>query len=281
MSPMLASIRAGSALVLTGAALAGCVPEGASTADAGAAAKPFVNQPVPGATARPMGVRAHDAGESSSSGPVVAQVAGEAGAPVVEGPHITSVFEDKFDRTELGPDWNTLTPNWKIQGGKLCVRGAHNRGAWLARRLPVNARIEFEAFAESAEGDVKVELWGDGVSGATARSYTNATSYIAILGGWKNTKNVFARINEHGEGRLEIDLDPQSDDEKARPLAVGQAYHFKVERSDGKRIECSVNGSVYFTYADTEPLAGAGHEHFGFNDWEAPVCFDNLKVTPL
>ena len=31
-----------------------------------------------------------------------------------------------------------------------------------------------------------------------------------------------------------------------------------------------------------EPRAfGAGHEHLGFNDWDAPVCFDNLKVTPL
>ena len=28
-------------------------------------------------------------------------------------------------------------------------------------------------------------------------------------------------------------------------------------------------------------VAGAGHEHFGLNEWEAPVCFDNLKVTPL
>ena len=29
------------------------------------------------------------------------------------------------------------------------------------------------------------------------------------------------------------------------------------------------------------PLAGVGHDHFGFNDWEAKVCFDNVRVTPL
>ncbi len=152
---------------------------------------------------------------------------------------------------------------------------------WLARSLPVNARIEVDAFAESSDGDLKLELWGDGASGATGNSYTNATSYIAIFGGWKNTKHVLARINEHGDDRLEFDLDPQSDEERTRPVAVGQAYHFKIERADGKTIEWSVNGEVYFKNADKEPLAGVGHEHLGFNDWEAPVCFDNLKVTPL
>ena len=28
-------------------------------------------------------------------------------------------------------------------------------------------------------------------------------------------------------------------------------------------------------------FAGQGHDHFGFNEWEAKVCFDNVKVTPL
>ena len=54
-----------------------------------------------------------------------------------------------------------------------------------------------------------------------------------------------------------------------------------MQRADGRKLEWSVNGSVYFDFTDKEPLAGPGHEYFGFNDWDAPVCFDNLKVTPL
>jgi hypothetical protein len=260
------SSRAGALLAVAG--LVGCVPEGPSTADAGAPSKAAA--PVPTAPAKPApSVSAPDGG------------AGPSAPAHAEGPRITAAWEDDFDRAELGPDWNALSPLWKIQNGKLCVRGARNRGAWLNRRLPVNARIEFDAFAESAEGDIKVELWGDGASGATAQSYTNATSYLAILGGWKNTKHVLARINEHASDRLEIDVDPQSDDERMRAVARGQPYHFKVERADGKKVEWSVNGVVYFDLADPEPLAGAGHEHFGFNDWDAPVCFDNLKISPL
>jgi hypothetical protein len=274
MPAVLASIpplRAGAVLALS--LLAACIPEGPSTADAGASVARAVPAPppppVPAVTAKPAPSPSASASASASAHPFVA------------GDRITAPWEDNFNRAELGPDWNALSPAWKMQNGKLCIRGAHNKGAWLVRRLPVNARIEFEAYAESAEGDIKVELWGDGASGATAVSYTNATSYLAILGGWKNTKHVFARLNEHGEGRLEIDIDPLSDDERMRAVATGQPYHCKVERADGKKIEWSVNGVVYFTYVDQDPLAGPGHEHFGFNDWNAPVCFDNLKVTPL
>lgn len=246
------------ALVAAGAAISACVPEGpATTGDAGAASRPL-------SAATSHAAPHRDKQPSAAAHPL-----------------ITAAFQDDFNRADLGADWTTLSQAWRIKDGRLCVRGARNKGAWLARRLPVNARIEFEAYAEAAEGDLKVELWGDGQSGATGNSYTNATSYIAILGGWKNTKHVLARLNEHGDDRLEIDVDPHSDDERMRSVATGQAYHFKVERADGKTVQVAVNGTVYFELADREPLAGAGHEHFGFNDWDAPVCFDNLKVTPL
>jgi hypothetical protein len=248
-----------SALPMLCAALAACVPEGPATVDAGAPPKPAMTTP-----ARPKPPpAAHDAGKLPPR------------------PPITEPFEDSFDRVDLGPDWRALHANWRIVGGRLCGRGVRNKGVWLMRKLPVNARIEFDAFAETTDGDLKVELWGDGASGATGASYVNATSYIAILGGWKNTKHVLARLNEHGDNRLDIAVDPASDDERARPVAAGQPYHFKVERADGKKIEWSVNGIAYFEFTDPEPLSGSGHEHLGFNDWEVPVCFDNLKVTPL
>jgi len=206
-----------------------------------------------------------------------------AGRPAPTGaaalPPIEDVFEDTFDRADLGRDWNALSPAWRIQGGRLCARGARNRGIWLLRRLPPSARIEFDAIAESADGDLKVELWGDGQSGATKASYSNATSYLAILGGWKNTKHVLARLDEHGDDRQFVDVDPGSDDERARPVEVGQVYRFVFERLDGRTLSWSVSGGQYFTWADEAPLAGPGHEHLGFNDWDAPVCFDNLRIT--
>ena len=240
-------------------ALASCVPEGPATGDPGGAA-PSTRNPAP---VVPGGSR-----------PAPATTAG-AGEP------ISGVFQDDFERVALGPDWNALSPRWRITSGRLCARGARNRGIWLRRALPTNAAIEFDAIAEAEVGDLKAELWGDGKSGATGTSYTNATSYLAILGGWKNSKHVLARLDEHGEDRLEIDVDPESDDERARAVAPGQVYRFRVERADGRTLRWSVNGAELFELSDPDPLAGPGHEHLGFNDWDAPVCFDNLRVTPL
>ena len=182
----------------------------------------------------------------------------------------------------LGPNWRQAqTTAWKIENGKLCGKGAKNHGVWLERPIPINARIEFDATTFSPEGDLKAEIWGDGQSAATSVSYTNATSYLTIFGGWKNSLHVLARINEHGTDRKEIRLDKDSDDTRQHPVARGQSYRFKIERTDGKTVRWSVNGVEYLKYEDAEPLAGIGHDHFGFNDWEAKVCFDNVRVTPL
>ncbi len=182
----------------------------------------------------------------------------------------------------LGSEWSQAgTDAWHIENGWLCGAGAHNHGVWLNRVLPVNARIEFDAKSDAQDGDLKAELWGDGHSAATAISYTNATSYLTILGGWHNKFHVLARINEHGDDRKEIKVDPESDDPREKPVVRGQIYHFKVERSDGKTVKWSVNGVEMLQYDDRAPLIGQGHDHFGFNDWEAKVCFDNVRVTPI
>jgi hypothetical protein len=182
----------------------------------------------------------------------------------------------------LGPNWTQMRTNaWRIESGRLCGENAHNHGVWLNRTLPINARIEFDAYAYTDTGDLKAEVWGDGHSYATSTSYTMATSYLAILGGWKNTEHVLARLNEHGSDRKEIKVDKDADDPRQRAVVRGQLYQFKIERTDGKTIRVTVNGNEYFAWADTAPLTGYGHDHFGFNEWEAKVCFDNVKVTPL
>jgi len=198
-----------------------------------------------------------------------------------ERPPIRARFEDRFERAELGADWLALSSVWRIRKGELCARGARNRGVWLQRALPLNARIEFDARSDSPEGDIKAESWGDGRSGASGTSYGDATSYLTILGGWRNSKHVLARLDEHGSDRLELDVEPGSQDLRTRAVVPGQTYRFAIERSDGKTVRWWVDDRLMFELADPEPLGGKGHEHFGLNDWNAALCFDNLTITPL
>jgi hypothetical protein len=267
-----------------GLAAAGCVPAGNATPqDAGTTSTNAANP----AAALPQQ-------------PAVPAAAAAASSPAASSAEVLKTpFEDDFERTgpatapsgaspgvssmpEPGPEWAATAPGlWHIEGGRLCGEHARNHGLWLKRALPVNARIEFDAISQSADGDLKAEFWGDGRSFAQALSYSDATSYLTIFGGWHNKFHVLARINEHGNDRKEITVDRDSDDPREHPVMAGQIYHFKVERSDGKTIKWWVDGNEMFAWADAAPLAGPGHDHFGFNDWDVKVCFDNVKVVPL
>lgn len=195
---------------------------------------------------------------------------------------LTDVFSDDFERTgELGPAYRSTSSVWAIDRGRLCGAGAKNHPVWLARRLPVNARIEFQALSESDDGDIKAEYWGDGRSAAAGVSYTDATSYLTIFGGWKNRFHVLARLDEHAPDRREIKLERGAADPTTRTVEAHRVYQFRVERQDGHTVRWSVDGVELSSYPDEEPLRGDGHEHFGFNDWQVRVCFDNLRVTPL
>src|SRR5579859_5219863 len=257
------------------AALAGCVPAGsAGPADAGASAVQRPTEaPVPTAPmvlpADVMKAPFEDDFEHPTAAPATA---GEGGtAPLGD----AAVFVP-------GPDWVATSPGvWHVEAGRLCGEHARNHGIWLKRILPPNARIEFDAVSQSPDGDLKAEFWGDGASYATALSYTNATSYLTIFGGWHNTFHVLARINEHASDRKEITIDKNSDDPREKPVMAGQIYHFKVERTDAKTVRWWVDGNEMLTYPDPAPLEGAGHDHFGFNDWDVKVCFDNVRITPL
>jgi hypothetical protein len=257
--------------------LAGCVPAGsASNQDAGTSA-PFQRaNPLPS----PFGTAA----TPRAAEPMRLQFADDFDHPGTPAMRPTEGTEGPTAASWAEPsrDWIPTAPGiWHIEGGKLCGEHARNHGIWLNRVLPVNARIEFDATSYSPDGDLKAEVWGDGRSYATQLSYTNATSYLTIFGGWHNKFHVLARLNEHGNDRKEITIDPASDDPREKPVVAGQSYHFKIERVDGKTVRWWIDGNEMLSNADPAPLTGPGHDHFGFNDWDVKVCFDNVRVVPL
>ncbi len=259
-------------------AIAGCVPDEAAKEKGKPAPAPTPVPPAP-PPPPPTPVAPPPAANPAASGSTAP--APSAAAPAKDDALLTAPFADFFDRQELGDDWRTTSNVWRITDGKLCGRGARNHGVWLKRRLPTNARIELDATSASADGDIKLEVWGDGRSHATGVSYTNATSYVVIFGGWKNQFHVLARIDEHAKDRPEVRIDPDNQDVRARKVEPNRSYHFKIERIDGKTVRWFVDDIEILTYPDPQPMKGAGHEHMGFNNWEVPVCFDNLKIAPL
>lgn len=181
-----------------------------------------------------------------------------------------SGFSDDFERLDLGEAWNNTGGAYRIARGKLKIEGARNKPLWLKRTLPRDVRIEFDAQSDSPDGDIKVEVFGDGVSKAETTSYT-ATSYVVVFGGWHNTLNVIARLDEHAKDRV---IGP------AHKVVPGRTYHMKIERR-GATISAWADDQPLGSLNDPDPLVGAGHDHFGFNNWMAPLTFDNLRISSL
>lgn len=183
-------------------------------------------------------------------------------------------YSDDFDRAQLGPDWNVTGGPWRLVDGAVRIREARNHPLWLRRTLPRDVRVEFDASTDTH--DIKVEIFGDGVSHALSESYT-ATSYVVIFGGWGNTLNVLARMNEHGDDRV---VGGANGSGSATPVVPGRTYHMRIERT-GNRIAAWVDDELLVEMTDEDPLAGRGHDHFAFNDWSAEIHFDNFRVTAL
>lgn len=179
------------------------------------------------------------------------------------------VFSDNFDRSELGDNWLVTGPAYRLVGGELVVRGAHNHPAWLKRALPRDAVIEFDAWTQDPAGDMKAEAFGDGKSFATGLEYTSS-GYVFIQGGWHNRISALCRQEEHGQDR------------KARQdflVEPGRHYHWTIARH-GSQVDWFVDGQAMLSMDDPQPLDGPEHSYFGFDDWETEVHFDNLIVRP-
>jgi hypothetical protein len=184
---------------------------------------------------------------------------------------LTQPWTDTFDRVDLGDDWRDTGGGWTIKDGALRGQGAYNHPIWLKKKLPRDVRIELDTWSLSPDGDLKVEVFGDGRTFDPDKGSYTASSYVLIMGGWKNSLSKIARRDEH---RRE---DPSRADVKVVP---GQKYRWTIERR-GDVLSWQVDGKPFLTLTDLDPMFGPGHEHFGVGNWEAEVYLDNLVITPL
>lgn len=220
------------------------------------------------------------------------------------------VFADTFERNELGkhykqgvPDPGHTTTPWRIESfcahpnmgtaadgsertisfavhralsvdlplicnRQLVAENIHNAALWLTTSLPKRVRVEFVVTALTDTGDLKAEIFGDGE--------THQSGYILIMGGWSNQLNIIARQDEHGEDRKR---DSRCVIRNRRKVCAEKhkRYQWAIERREDT-VEWFVNGKLFLTFPDKFPIQGA---HFGFNNWEAKVAFDDLKIFEL
>lgn len=186
-------------------------------------------------------------------------------------PTLTEPFSDAFERVDVGGDWHNTGADYRIDGGKLSIKGAHNHPLWLRRKLPFNVVVELDATSRSPSGDLKVELMGDGESFDPDQGRYDPTGYMFVFGGWNNSLSIIGKQGEHDAAvkasRADLHVEP------------GRTYHFKIIKRGGF-IDWQIDGKPFLQVLDPHPLGGAGHEFFAINNWETDVSFDNVRIQP-
>lgn len=186
-------------------------------------------------------------------------------------PTITEPFADDFERAEVGHAWHDTGAGYRVVGGKLNVSLAKNHPLWLRRKLPRDVVIEIDAMSRSADGDLKLELFGDGETFDPDQGRYDPSGYVVIFGGWKNSLSAIGRLGEH-----DAEIKASRADPKVEP---NRTYSLKITRRGGA-IDWQIDGKPFLSWTDPAPLSGSGHEYFGVNNWEADVYFDNLRIRP-
>lgn len=187
-------------------------------------------------------------------------------------PKLKEAFAENFDSGRVDPQtWRPTSGVYEIRDGAVFVEGAKNHPMWLLRRIPCDVKIDFTAWSESDDGDIKVEVFGDGRSTADTEGDYTGSGYVVIFGGWQNTVNTVARKDEHG-ARLK--------EENETRVEKGRKYHFSIQIRGG-RIDWYLDGRLFMRVDDPDPLCGPGNDHFALNNWATPVHFDDLTIVPL
>ena len=180
---------------------------------------------------------------------------------------LVKIFEDDFNRAEIGGNYANLGGDWKIEDGKLKSIRAENKNLVLKSvDLPQNAVIELTMKSNSLDIDVKFNLWGDG------KPHDHGDGYTFILGGWKNRVSIISKLDEHEKKRSE---------KRNAGLEKGKLYKVKIERKFSK-IKWFVNGELFLEYFDETPLKVTdGYSKLSFANWRSDVEFDDLKIYAL
>ncbi|MBU1243630.1 hypothetical protein KKD52_02095 [Myxococcota bacterium] len=184
-------------------------------------------------------------------------------------------YEDNFERTSPGKDWFDTIGRYIIDRGALYISGGYNHPLWLIRPLPAEVEITLDARGLSPDGDLKIELFGDGRSFAFNRGRYWATGYVLCQGGWNNTKTFIARRDEHDRALLHS---------TRYPVTLEKWHRWRIQTflEDGKMIiSWWIDDSPALRMVDPAPLYGPGNRYFGFSNWKSDAYFDNLRITPL
>ncbi len=169
------------------------------------------------------------------------------------------VFEDDFQRDELGDSWEILKGQWAISEGRLVSKSP---GATIspARDFSGLQKVVFEVAATSPDTFDFLQEGGEpAVSDlspfihAAAHAPTRS-GYFLQFGGGNNQSNALHRKGSAMVRNASHRIEPDK-------------IHTITAEFDGKRVQLSVDEQVVLDFEETTPLLGEDHGRVGIYIW--------------
>lgn len=169
------------------------------------------------------------------------------------------VWEDGFERAELGDQWFVRQPGAKVEivDGRLHM-GAGAPVVMVNRPFAPDIMIEFEAEADpdNPPCDISVAMAGSNIKGYV---------HLLAFGGRSNQANQII-----GGGAHQVDHHP------AFLIEHGKTYHLRAVK-EGPWLRYFVDGQKILETRVADPLGGPGFDRVGLVTWNG-MYVDNVKV---
>jgi len=181
---------------------------------------------------------------------------GGAPAPAPKRGKWTLVFQDDFERAELGEDWRVADGNFRIEDGHVVGRGY---GLFIEREFAGDQRLEYDAWVDP--GQTACDL--DALLSVTApKKWRGGDGYLFQFGGWGNTVNAVLKEKTRVYKGSAPNIQP------------GKRHHIVCEKA-GRRLRWRIDGKLVADYEDPfDPLPG---KRLGFLI-DTVGNIDNVKV---
>jgi len=187
------------------------------------------------------------------------------------------VFQDDFERNELGKGWIPINGEWTVKDGYL--RGS---GTIISDEVMPNGVVGYQRMEFDAISDVKpLVLFKDKpaskVTPGDMSSFIHVQSpdkakdpvksgYFFQFGGRNNTVNQILKLSSNiGEG------------DASKKCIISDKVHKVIVENDNGRIRLIVDGEILIEAEDKKPIVGSDFDRVGFY-FHTASKINNVKV---